>query len=212
MNIERINDYSDTRFGKTVLTQHGAFLADGIPCEFEIIDNHSAKMLYRFSDNTDAAAQLIDEFRFYAGHINRFFDGEGRLIKEFAPAKIFSVPIGNIQPSQFFVDEDKLSAVSSFVNSAEDVVIPLFYDENLKKYVSLDGHTRLVLALERGYIAVNGFLDDTGDYIGDFVGEARKRGIFGVKDIKKLPHSEYEIKWNKFCDNFFADKGSSRLT
>lgn len=206
MKIERINDYSDTRFRKTVLLQHGAFLADGIPCEFEIIDDHSAEMLYRFIDNTDAAEQLIDEFRFYAGHINRFFDSEGRLIKALAPAKIFSVPIDNIQPSQFFVDEDKLSAVSSFIKSAGDIVVPLFYDGNLKKYVSLDGHTRLVLALERGYTAVNGFLDDTGDYIGDFVNEARKRGIFGIKDIKKLPHSEYEIKWNKFCEDFFANK------
>lgn len=206
MNIERINDYSDTRFRKTVLLQHGAFLADGIPCEFEIIDRNSAKMLYRFSDNNDAAAELIDEFRFYAGHINRFFDGDGRLIKEFPPAKIFSVPIDEIQPSQFFVDKDKLNAVSSFVKSAKDIVIPLMYDENIKKYVSLDGHTRLVLALERGYTAVNGFLDDPGDYIDGFVDMAKKRGIFGVKDIQKLPHNEYEIKWNKFCEDFFADK------
>ncbi len=206
MNIERINDYSDTRFSKTILLQHGAFIADGIPCGFEIIDDHSAKMIYRFSDNTDAAARLIDEFRFYAGHINRFFDSEGRLIKEFSPAKIFTVPIDEIQPSQFYVDEDKLNAVSSFVKSAEDIVIPLFYDGKLKKYVSLDGHTRLVLAMKRGYTAVNGFLDDPGEYIGGFVDMAQKRGIFGVSDIKKLPHSEYEIKWNKFCDDFFADK------
>jgi len=206
MNIERINDYSDTRFRKTVLLQHGAFLADGIPCEFEITDRNSAKMLYRFGDNIDAAAELIDEFRFYAGHINRFFDGEGRLIKEFPPAKIFSVPIDEIQPSQFFVDEDKLSAVSSFVKGKDDIVIPLFYDGNIKKYVSLDGHTRLVFALERGYTAVNGFLDDPGDYIDGFVDMAQKRGIFGVRDIKKLPHSEYEVKWNKFCEDFFADK------
>ncbi len=206
MNIERINNYTDTRFRKTVLLQHGAFLADGIPCEFEIIDNHSAKMLYRDIGNSSAVSQLIDEFRFYTGHINRFFDSEGGLIKEFLPAKIFSVPINEIQPSQFFVDEDKLSAVSSFVKSVEDIIIPLMYDGNIKKYVSLDGHTRLVLALERGYTAVNGFTDEGGDYIGSFVEEARKRGIFCVKDIKRLNHSEYEIKWNKFCDDFFADK------
>ncbi len=206
MNIERINNYSDARFRKTVLLQHGAFLADGIPCEFEIIDSHSAKMLYRYGDNSDAVTQLIDEFRFYTGHINRFFDEKGRLIKEFLPVKIFSVPIDEIQPSQFFVDKDKLDAVSSFVKSENDIVIPLFFYGNIKKYVSLDGHTRLTLALERGYKTVNGFLDDPGDYIGSFVDEAQKRGIFGVRDITKLSHSEYEIKWNKFCDDFFADK------
>lgn len=38
---------------------------------------------------------------------------------------IFDLPLGQIQPSQFYVDRDKLEAVSSFVERAEDVVIPV---------------------------------------------------------------------------------------
>jgi len=51
MDIERINDYSDRRFREIVLWQHGAFLADGRPCEFEITGPDSAAVFYgNYSD------------------------------------------------------------------------------------------------------------------------------------------------------------------
>ena len=32
--------------------------------------------------------------------------------------------------------------------------------------------------------------------------EAVKRNILTPYDMEELPHDEYEIKWNKFCEEF----------
>lgn len=37
-----------------------------------------------------------------------------------------------------------------------------------------------------------------------FAEEARKRKIFTPKDMVMVCHSEYEEKWNRFCDDFLA--------
>ena len=40
-----------------------------------------------------------------------------------------------------------------------------------------------------------------------FVDEAQKRGIYTPKEMTLVSHDEYEIKWNRFCDDFFACDG-----
>ena len=42
MDIQRIDDYTDRRFSKTVLNQHGAYLVDNEPYQVEITDAASA--------------------------------------------------------------------------------------------------------------------------------------------------------------------------
>lgn len=38
-----------------------------------------------------------------------------------------------------------------------------------------------------------------------FVDEARKHGVYTPKDMSLISHSEYEQKWNRFCDEIFAE-------
>ena len=75
-----------------------------------------------------------------------------------------------------------------------------------ERYVSLDGHTRLSVAVDRGYTSVKGFLADGGDWVQKFVHEALLRGILTQYDMQVLSHSEYDLKWNKFCDELFEVK------
>ncbi len=206
MNIERINTYEDGRFQKAVLEQHGAFLVDGVPWEFLITGLRTAQVTS--PGGGPPPEELLEEFRFYTEHITRFVDGQGRLLREYPPVKLFPVSISEIQPSQFFADEEKLRAVAGFVKTGEDVVVPLLREEGTGRYISLDGHTRLCKALELGLETVYGFLTQSGDYLADFVAEAKRRGVFGVKDIQYLPHSQYELRWDRFCDAFFAEKKS----
>lgn len=42
MNIKRIDNYTDNRFSKAVLNQHGAYLVDDEPYQAEIADSSSA--------------------------------------------------------------------------------------------------------------------------------------------------------------------------
>lgn len=198
--IERVNTYTHPLFSEKVLKQHGAFLLNGSqPYEVEIISETDAVVR---GERADLYEKVIEEFRFFAEHITRFFDEEGTLVKEFPKVELFRVPIEKIQPSQFYVDESKMEAVASFVKTEQDVVIPLGKSET--GYISLDGHTRLKVAIEKGFTHVYGFLTEVEEYVEWFVTEARKRGITSAAQMEKLSHEEYDIKWNGFCDSFFS--------
>ena len=200
MEVKRINSYNDDRFTKKVLNQHGAFLVDGTyPCEFEIINEDTAIIKYHDLNNIDI---IINEFRFYAEHITKFLDIEGNLIKAFHPIKKIWIEISEIQPSQFYIDSDKVNAINEFINKESDIVIPLIKCDN--RYISLDGHTRLYIANKRGFRRVLGFLTTTDNYIYKFVEEAINRGIIQVSNLLLVDHRDYEILWHKFCDDFFS--------
>lgn len=202
MDIERINSYTDPRFPQEILNQHGAFIADGkYPCSFRIIDETSAEVDYH---DYSQIAPLIENFRFYAEHITSFRDKSGNIIAEFPKVNIFSLSTDLIQPSQFYADEDKVKAVSGFIRSGTDIVIPVMKKDG--RYISLDGHTRLYYAHTQGWKTVRAFEAEVNGYVLEFVEEAKKRGVISVEKMELLPHSEYEIKWNKFCDDFFASK------
>lgn len=199
MEIERINTYQDRRFSQRVLNQHGCFLADGEPYEVEIISGHEAVVRGR---GAAVFPGIIEEFRFYTPHITVFYDENRNRIKEFPAVPVFQVRLEKIQPSQFYVDGDKLAAIQDFVRTGEDIVIPVMRHDG--RYISLDGHTRLYYAVMRGWQAVNAAEDTSGDYIYGFVEEAIRRGIRSPSDLKLVDHAEYEVKWNQFCDNYFG--------
>lgn len=201
MNIERVNSYNDKRFSKNVLLQHGGVLIDNEPYEVEIINNNSA--IVRGKDPS-LYFELINEFRFFAEHICTFYNEEKIKIIEYDKVEQFMIPIKKIQPSQFYVDKEKFLSISHFINKPCDVIIPLIKINN--KYVSIDGHTRLRLAVEKGFNEVVGFITEAGDYIYDFVEEANKRKIYTPFDLIVIEHSEYEKLWNDFCNQYWQTK------
>ncbi len=199
MEIKRLNSYRDERFSEKVLLQHGCFLVDETPYEVEIISNFEA--VIRGKDET-VYPEVIDEFRFYTPHITRFFDRDGQLVKEFPQAQLLTIHLDQIQPSQFFIDEDKITAVSTFIQKPQDIIIQVLPFDG--RYVSLDGHTRLYYAVMKGWDHVLAVIESSDDYIYDFVEEAKKRSVYSPKDMVLVSHGEYEEKWNRFCDDFFA--------
>lgn len=204
MDIKRIDEYDDGRFAKDVLFQHGAFVVDGkYPCSFRIIGENSAVVEYY---DYSSVLPIIDEFRFYTQHITDFYDDKNNLIAKFPPVLQKELPLTEIQPTQFYVDEDKLNAVSTFIHSGNDVIIPVLWDNRINKYISLDGHTRMYYAYLNGWNTIRAYESCSNDSIFGFVDEAINRGITKISDIKKLSHKEYDLCWNKFCDDFFAKK------
>lgn len=205
MEITRINDYGDTRFGRDVLLKHGAFLLSGVPCSIKITGTFSAKISSSKSLSDTETDALIEEFRFFAEHICDFFAEDGTLIKSFPHPALLRVPTENIRPSQFYVSEEKLGAVASFVHSEYDVIIPVVRLCS-GELAACDGHTRLYLAHKMGFTHVRAFFTaDGGKYISDFAREAEKRGILSVCDMKVLSKDEYEEKWIGFCEKFFEN-------
>lgn len=203
MEIKRINSYTDSRFSQNVLRQHGAFLLDGTPYEVEIISDFEGVLR---GENPEAFPELIEEFRFYAPHITLFYDAKGKILMEFPKARVFSLSLEDIQPSQFYVDEDKIAAIRTFIHKPEDIILQVLPHNG--RYISLDGHTRLYYAVMQGWASVSGVLADSEDYIYKFAAEANRRGIFSPRDMALVPHGEYREKWDGFCEAFFSQEPS----
>lgn len=199
MTITRIDTYQDNRFSQKVLCQHGCFLVDEAPYEVEIISDSEA--VIRGADPA-AYAAIIDDFHFYTPHITRFYDGNRRIVKEFPAKRVFTLRLEQIQPSQFYVDEDKIAAISSFIHRPDDIIIQVLPCK--ERYISLDGHTRLYYAVLKGWESVRAVAETSDEWVYGFVEEAVKRGIHSPKDLILVSHQEYDEKWNRFCDDFLS--------
>ncbi|WP_322173816.1 hypothetical protein [Acutalibacter caecimuris] len=197
-DITRIDTYGDPRFSQAVLDQHGAFLVDGEPYEVEVVGEHTARIR---GARRELYAVVIEDFRFYAGHICDFYDMAGEMVAQYPPVERFAVKLDDLQPSQFYVDQEKLAAVRTFVKGPADVVVPVMPWEG--RYISQDGHTRLAAAVDLGFDKVFAFIEPANGYILGFVEEARKRGVHTPYDLPVIPHGEYVVKWHRFCDVYF---------
>lgn len=197
--IQRIHTYDDPRFSREALLQHGCYLLDGTPCEVRILSGDTAMIT---GCPAPLVVEMIAAFRFNAPHITRFVDPCGVVLAALPAASLFPVALADVQPSQFFVDEEKLAAVSTFIHSAEDVIVPVAACDG--RFVSLDGHTRLYLAAQRGWTHVRAIADTADSVLLAFAAEAARRGVHTPADMTLLPHAAYEVQWNRFCDDFIA--------
>jgi len=146
----------------------------------------------------------MDEFRFNTGHITEIYRPDGTLIKRFPPVELFELSIEQIQPSQFYVSQEKLQAVSSFIHEGRDIILPVIPLPGTNRYISCDGHTRLYAAKQKGYSKVRAYRAEINEYLYGFVEEARKRGIEQIHDLKVLTQEEYIKCWYHFRDRYFA--------
>ena len=81
------------------------------------------------------------------------------------------------------------------------VIIPLvIYGD---RYISMDGHTRLSVAIDKGFQTVKGIITQGDEWLYKFVEEAITRNVKTPYDLEVLSHEEYDIKWNRFCNEFF---------
>ena len=202
MDIERINSYTDPRFPQETLYQHGAFLVDGTPCSFRIISGHEA-VVEAENLNEDDLREAAENFRFYTEHITTFYDSAGKCLLDLPPVEQREVEIDSLQPSQFSVDREKCAAVGHFIRSAADVVIPTMTLED-GVLCTLDGHTRLYEAWRRGITTAMVFEVSGWEALGDFVTEARNRGIYHIRDMALCSPEEQKEKWHDWCDAYFA--------
>lgn len=201
VEIKRIDSYGDERFSKNALIQHGCFLAEDTPYEVEIVSDFEA--VVRGKD-PEVYPEVIKEFRFYAPHITKFRDTSGRVVWQCPAAHLLTLSLDQIQPSQFFVDEEKIAAIRTFIRKPEDIIVQVMpFGE---RYISLDGHTRLYYAVMQGWDTVRAVTEASDGCIFDFVEEAKRRGIHSPKDMQLLDHQSYEEKWNRFCDDYFSKR------
>lgn len=198
MEIERIDNYEDDRFSKTALLQHGAYLIDDEPYEIVIVSDNKAIV---YGNKPEKYEALIEQFRYHAPHITNFVDEKGETITNITEVEVVDIALDLIQPSQFFVDEQKLEVVSSFINKPEDIIVQVVPWED--RYISMDGHTRLYYACKNELKSVKAVVVEMEDWVWTFVEGARNRKIYTPYDLQLLSHEEYEVQWNQYCDSIF---------
>ena len=198
MEIERIDSYVDDRFSKTALLQHGAYLIDDEPYEIVIVSDNKAIV---YGNNPEKYEALIEQFRYHAPHITNFVDEKGETITNITEVEVVDIALDLIQPSQFFVDEQKLEAVGSFINKPEDIIVQVVPWED--RYISMDGHTRLYYACKNELKSVKAVVVEMEDWVWTFVEGARNRKIYTPYDLQLLSNEEYEVQWNQYCDSIF---------
>ena len=192
MEIKRVTEYNNPLFSQIVLNQKGAFLIDEEPYEIEIISSDSASVKGK---NRENYKKLIEYFRYYSPHINNFFDENNKKIISFEKKPVLTLEVDKIQPSQFYIDEDKVNALENFIKNSKDIVIQVVKSD--KEYICIDGHTRLFIAFLKNFKTE---FDDDTNY---FVFQAKKRNIFTIKDLKLVSHSDYKKLWLNFCESYF---------
>lgn len=198
MEIKRVTDYNNPIFSQIVLNQRGAFLIDEEPYEIEIISSDSALVRGK---NRENFKKLIEYFRYYSPHILNFFDENDKKIISFEKKRVLNLEVDKIQPSQFYIDEDKVNALKGFIKNSKDIVIQVVKSDD--GYICVDGHTRLFIAFLinfKNVLAIETEFDDDTNY---FVSQAKKRNIFTIKDLKLVSHSDYKKLWLNFCDSYF---------
>lgn len=198
MEIKRITEYNNPLFSEIVLKQRGAFLIDEEPYEIEIISSDSALVRGK---NRENFKKLIEYFRYYSPHILNFFDENDKKIISFEKKPVLTLEVDKIQPSQFYIDEDKVNALKGFIKNSKDIIIQVVKSDD--GYICVDGHTRLFIAFLKNFknvLAIETEFEDDTNY---FVSQAKKRNIFTIKDLKLVSHSDYKKLWLNFCDSYF---------
>ena len=198
MEIKRVIEYNNPLFSQIVLNQRGAFLIDEEPYEIEIISSDSALMRGK---NRENYKKLIEYFRYYSPHINNFFDENNKKIISFEKKPALTLEVDKIQPSQFYIDEDKVNALENFIKNSKDIVIQVVKSD--EGYICVDGHTRLFIAFLKNFKTVHAIETEFDDDTNYFVSQAKKRNIFTIKDLKLVSHSDYKKLWLNFCDSYF---------
>lgn len=198
MEIKRVTEYNNPLFSQIVLNQRGAFLIDEESYEIEIISSDSALVRGK---NRENFKKLIEYFRYYSPHILNYFDDNDKKIISFEKKPVLTLEVDKIQPSQFYIDEDKVNALKGFIKNSKDIVIQVVKSDD--GYICVDGHTRLFIAFLKNFknvFAIETEFDNDTNY---FVSLAKKRNIFTIKDLELVSHSDYKKLWNDFCDSYF---------
>jgi len=123
----------------------------------------------------------------------------------------------DIKPSQLYISEKKIDEINKWFNK-DDLSnfnpIPLKYING--KFVIVDGHTRAVVAIKNGLDKVPFEIEKEEwdwqmyDYC---IKECEKRNINTPYDLLNyiVCESEYDLKWNKWCNSMQDDIRKTRI-
>lgn len=120
----------------------------------------------------------------------------------------FKINLNEIIPEQLTIDKVKLDRVSSWIDKPEDVVASCV--KIGEKIVSIDGHSRLVSAFNKGFEYVYAYFEpDNGniEFYKTCLQWCQEENIFTIKDLagRVVTPEEHERLWGNKCQAYLKE-------
>lgn len=162
-----------------------------------IIENDS-KFYYEFEIDDDKALikynsilhikDAINEFRKHNLQVSTFYNRDRSFYMAFDKIQTFKLPISILQPSKFFIDQNKLDIIEKHLEN-EHIVVPVEILDD--EYVLLDGHARCRYLLNNDVKMVDVYIGNITEDIKEYVYIAKENNLFKIKDMEILSHEDY---------------------
>lgn len=129
--------------------------------------------------------------------------------------KLFMMKLGEIQPSQLFINSEKLSLVMKTFDVTPRSIEPIPVKKIGEQIVFVDGHTRAFAAFLKGMSEVKVYWEEDEldwDEYEVCVDWCKKEGINTIADLKErvIPSKEYQVLWLDRCEKMQRELEAKR--
>ena len=129
--------------------------------------------------------------------------------------KSFMMKLSEIQPSQLFINSEKLSLVMKTFDVNPRSIEPIPVKKIGEQIVFVDGHTRAFAAFLKGMSEVKVYWEEDEldwDEYEVCVDWCKKEGINAIADLKErvIPSKEYQVLWLDRCEKMQRELEAKR--
>jgi hypothetical protein len=129
--------------------------------------------------------------------------------------KSFMMKLDEIQPSQLFINSEKLSLVMKTFDVNPRSIEPIPVKKIGEQIVFVDGHTRAFAAFLKGMSEVKVYWEEDEldwDEYEVCVDWCKKEGINTIADLKErvIPSKEYQVLWLDRCEKMQRELEAKR--
>lgn len=121
--------------------------------------------------------------------------------------KVFKIDIEEITPEQLTINKEKLERVNSWIQNPEDIIVSCVKLGD--KLVSIDGHSRLVAAYNKGFKYVYAYeeIDNVDvEFYKTCIEWCREQNILTIQDLafRVVTPEGHERQWINRCQAYFS--------
>lgn len=196
--------------------------------EYEINNMKDAEIVYYESFDSNKECEIlkgfIGEIISWNPYVNRILCNESIKMSNYASLEccgfekqdkwvlhiknsvsIFKIDINKIIPEQLTVDREKLKRVSSWIDKPEDIIVTCVkIDDDI---VTIDGYSRLIAALNKGFDYVYAHFEPDGTNLELYKAGrewCKEEGINSINELAKrvVSSEDHQRLWINRCQDF----------
>lgn len=155
---------------------------------------------YEFQTNKNKATILCDSLGYIEEVVEEFYNNnlniyeyttpDGSFYKSYDPVFTFKLPLSILQPTQVFLNQERLKQLKAFVD-IENLFIPVQIIDD--EYIVLGKHHLLYLAMQEEYKMVEVYIQNATNKQKELLYLAKEQNIKRMEDMHIIPQDEYEL-------------------